>query len=999
MGYSLKAGVVNTFKDPVVRVTWILLLSLLLVLGGYWWWLLDEHRSQLLYAEQQLQLRAEQTSGALASQVEILISSIDYLSSNLSELYVAEDSRLFAEAVDEAFNVYDNNPLIQVAVADAQGQVVFSRLNPVHSLVTPSLDKPLSIVEREHFQVHKQELVPAAGLFISTPVYGRISQKWSIQFSRALRQGDNFVGVLVVSLSPDFISHYFREVFPEQSDVAALLNESGRYLARSTRQDEVMERTVSAELRAGISTSAIRGNYHLRSAWDGGNREYAWHRVTGYPLVVTIGLDRETALSPVTGRLLSNWFWNLVSTTAILLSLLFIGLLISHARRQQREVVANRKRLADLVEQAPGAVYQLLRSPEGIYQVSYISPGITVLLGLSPAEVRGKVRGVFELIHAEDMQAVRAGLEQSAATLQRWDMAFRVRVRNGETRWFSGYSKPQRLPDGSTLWNGYIHDVTQARTDHEALRASEERLRLTIDAVHDGLWEWDVGSDAVHVDDRCLNMLGYDRPGYTLTFALWYELIHPDDRQRLERQLRDISKGEMFRLELRMRSANGTWLWVEIRGKSMEYHSGKSVVGTQSDISQRVAEGHLRNALLNNSAAAILLVAADHKVRLANSRAQALFSQNRSLASLPMRKLLINAVQYDRFLELSARLRGGEGKVQTEFPLSDSNGQLHWLSVQGTLLDPQLPDGDTIWTLVDITERRQMEDELSAAQQRLAEVIRHFSSGVLLESTSGELVMANQAVCRLLGLPQDPASLAGSVLQELWEKLELNSPLAVARKRSEDCAGSDNEVELADGRTLHIETIPIRIDAVDAGRLWILRDITERRRREHTLQQLAATDALTGLANRRAFVECLQGELDKVSAEPLAGSLLMLDLDHFKVVNDTYGHAAGDAALVHFAGLLRSILRQGDIAGRLGGEEFGVILQGSDTQAALRIAERLREALAASAVRFGDHTFGLTTSIGLAPLTGSVTDILARADEALYEAKREGRNRVEIARV
>jgi diguanylate cyclase (GGDEF)-like protein len=161
----------------------------------------------------------------------------------------------------------------------------------------------------------------------------------------------------------------------------------------------------------------------------------------------------------------------------------------------------------------------------------------------------------------------------------------------------------------------------------------------------------------------------------------------------------------------------------------------------------------------------------------------------------------------------------------------------------------------------------------------------------------------------------------------------------------------------------------------------------------------ASIDALTGLLNRRAFLE---GALSLCARQANHGkpvSLLMFDLDHFKSINDRFGHTIGDEALRLFANVARSNMRGGDLVGRLGGEEFAVILP-EPIESAARIAERLRIAFETAGVTIDGHVLGATCSIGAASSKEAVTDIsalIARADAALYRAKRDGRNRVQVA--
>ena len=176
-------------------------------------------------------------------------------------------------------------------------------------------------------------------------------------------------------------------------------------------------------------------------------------------------------------------------------------------------------------------------------------------------------------------------------------------------------------------------------------------------------------------------------------------------------------------------------------------------------------------------------------------------------------------------------------------------------------------------------------------------------------------------------------------------------------------------------------------------------DITERKRMNDELLVLATTDFLTGLPNRREFMARLDDEQARLQRDVgEQGAVLMLDLDHFKRVNDEYGHATGDAVLRHLAALMRDSQRKIDTLGRVGGEEFAVLLPGADMAAATAFAERLRQRIAGTPVEVEGRTLSVTVSIGIAPLDpadASGDAALVRADKALYCAKRGGRNRVE----
>ncbi|WP_374580459.1 CHASE domain-containing protein [Pseudoduganella sp.] len=176
-------------------------------------------------------------------------------------------------------------------------------------------------------------------------------------------------------------------------------------------------------------------------------------------------------------------------------------------------------------------------------------------------------------------------------------------------------------------------------------------------------------------------------------------------------------------------------------------------------------------------------------------------------------------------------------------------------------------------------------------------------------------------------------------------------------------------------------------------------DITERKRLNDELVQLATTDFLTGLPNRREFMARLESEQARLQRD-VGGraAVLMLDIDHFKNINDAHGHDWGDAVLRHLAGLMRDSQRKIDMLGRVGGEEFAILLPGADMEAARAFAERLRQRIADTPLQHNGSSIAITVSIGIAgmaPADRSGDAALVRADHALYRAKRAGRNRVE----
>lgn len=182
---------------------------------------------------------------------------------------------------------------------------------------------------------------------------------------------------------------------------------------------------------------------------------------------------------------------------------------------------------------------------------------------------------------------------------------------------------------------------------------------------------------------------------------------------------------------------------------------------------------------------------------------------------------------------------------------------------------------------------------------------------------------------------------------------------------------------------------------------WVPVGLTLRSLRlEKEMRDLASCDSLTGLLSRHAFIENAGRGISLANRHGAAFSVLIIDLDHLKKINDRYGHPAGDAVLKLFADVVNSVARRSDIIGRLGGEEFAMLLSGTDTEKALEFCERLHAEIARAVLKYQDSMIRYTVSIGLTAANQgqleSIENLLAHADLALYQAKKDGRNRTAV---
>jgi diguanylate cyclase (GGDEF)-like protein/PAS domain S-box-containing protein len=324
-------------------------------------------------------------------------------------------------------------------------------------------------------------------------------------------------------------------------------------------------------------------------------------------------------------------------------------------------------------------------------------------------------------------------------------------------------------------------------------------------------------------------------------------------------------------------------------------------------------------------------------------------------------------------------------------------------------------------TIVRAHAPRETRTDLADAIRVQALALEAAASGIVITDRAGIITWANPAFCRMSGYAQH-------------ELLGQHTRILRSGKHGCDFYSALWHTVL-EGRTWTGELVNRRKDGTeyleeqtiapvhDATRnithfIAIKQDITARREAEHALERAhvelaqklaeiehlnaklneqALRDPLTGLYNRRFFHASMERELARVRRESVPLSLVLVDLDHFKQINDTYGHAAGDAVLKHVANLLVTHSRSSDLACRMGGEEFVVVLPGASLQAARMRADAWRELLGRQIIPTGDKAVRVTLSAGVASLrdgSESTDVLLARADEALYRAKRGGRDSV-----
>jgi diguanylate cyclase (GGDEF)-like protein/PAS domain S-box-containing protein len=364
----------------------------------------------------------------------------------------------------------------------------------------------------------------------------------------------------------------------------------------------------------------------------------------------------------------------------------------------------------------------------------------------------------------------------------------------------------------------------------------------------------------------------------------------------------------------------------------------------------------------------------------------------------------------------AAAMESGRAEI-IEQRVERLDGSSAWLS---TLKVPLIdPSGAIIGLLThnrDITALKKLRADHEAAQRLLADALANMADGLAVYDRDNRLVMCNDQY-RLMFPKTAHLRVPGAGFAEILRALAVTGEQAgvplddiegwIERTSKALQTGGDVPIQLGDGRWLRARIWPGK----DGGSLVVISDVTAQREAERKLAELnrglealARIDSLTGLGNRRTFEEALDGEFKRSARSGAPLSLLLLDVDNFKALNDTYGHQAGDACLRAIAGAVGVAMRRpGDLAARYGGEELVAILPETDAEGAQSRAEAVLGAVRDLAIPHAGNRSGVVTvSIGVATRAGRggdrAEDLVHRADDALYAAKAAGRDRVEASR-
>ncbi|MFG6109771.1 PAS domain S-box protein [Stenotrophomonas nematodicola] len=640
----------------------------------------------------------------------------------------------------------------------------------------------------------------------------------------------------------------------------------------------------------------------------------------------------------------------------------------------------------------------------------------------------------FRLVHPDDLAQSNALLnEHMEGRSPHYDSLCRMRHKNGHWIWVQDRGRVYEWDDaGRPLWMAGAHaDVTDLQNARQDAANMRQRLQAVVDASDEvAVIATDVDGVINLFNTGAQKLLGYSAED-VIGKANPGVFHDPDEMMDYLRPQADAD-GRMPTVfeALTAQAAQGTWShqWTFVR-KDGEHRQ------VRLSISPLNCAGGQRLGYVGMAVDITPMIEVREQAYLAAEKFSGAFSS----AALGMALVSLEG----RWMDVNDALCGILGYTRAElleidFQTLTHPDDLHAdLALVGDLLagrrDHYHMDkrylgraGNVVWgrlsvslvrsehgeplhfvsQIQDVTAQRQSSLQLRDSEQRTRVTLDAVADMVLTLDLHGQIQYANAAATRALA-GEGAAPLTHGQVQDVMElttEYAPRSPLDIAVLLDPD----SNAVDLHSDLLLSVgaQLVPVDVtrawlrgeDGQVTGAVWVIRDVTQQRARQREARHLAEVDPLTELSNRRGFEAHLQQAITRVARTGQSASLMFIDLDNFKPINDSHGHLAGDAMLWAVANVLRHGVRDSDIVARLGGDEFAVILAGCSLKRARRIASDLLESVRSLTIPWDLQRLSVGASIGIAAIGGnmSVDSAVAAADAQCYRAKALGKNNVQV---
>jgi len=557
----------------------------------------------------------------------------------------------------------------------------------------------------------------------------------------------------------------------------------------------------------------------------------------------------------------------------------------------------------------------------------------------------------------------------------------------------------------------------------EQLQRSQEQLSVALEAAAEFMYTWDIVTDALQISAHDKSRFKMAHPPTSGTE--WISRVHPNDQEKVRTAFVDHIRGTAASVdcEYRMIDDLDETYYLRVHAQAVRNDEGRAtwIAGAVVDMTddhrtRRALEESEENyrELVESSPDAIV-VHRQEEIVFANQAAAKLLDISSPKEVIGKQILSFVNPTYRKIIEkrLGMLSEGHRRLPNMEFQIQQKSGALVDVDVVSQHI---VRDGQEMVQSVirNVAARKRADERLRQSEEHHKALFNSAPVGIFILSKDEKFDQINENLAEMLGYegPEGRAELLSLSPVDVTHA----DDKAKSKKRIEGLFAGDIASYRVEKRWLHkdgstcwgdISVTAIHDDKGDVDKaMVVVQDVTERKKMEEELRRFATTDSLTGASNRRHFLDRGEEELHRAKRYQRPLALLALDLDFFKTINDTYGHNAGDAALVHFAKFCTNVIREEDLFGRIGGEEFAIVMPESSIEGAKEAAERLRLSLEETPIEVDGAQIVLSVSIGIAgcpnehencmAIGDGFQTLLAQADKALYAAKENGRNRIEI---
>ncbi|ROM71010.1 histidine kinase [Pseudomonas brassicacearum] len=680
---------------------------------------------------------------------------------------------------------------------------------------------------------------------------------------------------------------------------------------------------------------------------------------------------------------------------------------ITHQREREQALRSSEKRFATLFHLCPNMVL-LTRQEDGL--ISEANQYFESLFGWPVHDVIG--RTTLELGLWVDPGQRAKLVEATKAKGELVSMEVEFRASNGQIH--NGILSAQKVElEGQPYLLSTFLDTTEHKLAEQALKDSQERLDLALDSAQLGTWDWHIPSGMLYGSARAAQLHGLEPIPFHESFDEFFDGVPTEERNNMRNAYRSLREGPAgnYQLTYRVQLPDGSSRYLESRARLYRNDDGSPLrmAGTLLDITDQV-EREQSLAASEEKFATLFQVSPDpicvtHQDSGRFLEINSSFTQTFGWAASDVIGLSADEIGLwdasGSSLQRIERVIREQSLNNVAIVVHHKNGQPLTCVISSRQINVS-NQPCIVTTLRDITQQQRSEAALKASEEKFAKAFHSSPDAITItECDSGRYLEVNDGFCRLTGYRAD--EVIGHTVYEvgIWAEEKQRATLLAelqlkGRVHHMEMLGRNKRGEML---TVEVSVEPITLNET-ACLLLTARDVSLLRNAEAQIRHLAYHDSLTNLPNRALLMDRLSQQIALLKRHNLRGALLFLDLDHFKHINDSLGHPVGDTVLKIITARLEASVRLEDTVARLGGDEFVVLLSGLEgSRAAVseqvqNLADTLRDLLSEPMFLDGQR-LQVTPSIGMAliPDHGSTpTDLLKRADIALYRAKDSGRN-------